>query len=59
VVPQGLFEFFPIFFFGDFQSLFSVIFFESFWGFYLGDLLGGCMHEPFMVLFTLILLPNP
>jgi hypothetical protein len=59
VVPQGLDVLFPFVLFGDFQSLF------------LGDFLGaisrpfslgfggGCMHEPFVVLFFLIPLPNP
>jgi hypothetical protein len=46
-------------FLNNFQSLFLVIFLESFRDLSLRDLLGGCMHEPFMVLFPLILLPNP
>jgi hypothetical protein len=59
VVPQGLDVLFPFILFGEFQELF------------LGDFLGAisrpfsfgfggrCMHEPFVVLFPLIPLPNP
>jgi hypothetical protein len=58
MVPQGLDVLFPFVLFGDFRSL------------SLGDFLGvisrpfslgfggGRMHEPFMVLFPLIPLPN-
>jgi hypothetical protein len=59
VVPQGLDVLFQFVFFGDFRSLFI--------GDFLGDIsrpfswgfVGGCMHEPFVVLFPLIPLPNP
>jgi hypothetical protein len=41
-----LFEFFPVFLFGDFRSLFLVIFLESFRGLSLGDLFGDvCMNH--------------
>jgi hypothetical protein len=46
-------------FFGDFQSLFLAIFLEGFRGLSLRDLVGGHMLEPFVVLFSLIPLPNP
>jgi hypothetical protein len=59
VVPQGLDVLFPFVLFGDFQSLFLSDFLGEIlrpfsWGF-----AGGCMHEPFVVLFLLIPLPNP
>jgi hypothetical protein len=45
VVPQGLFEFFPVFPFCDFRSLFLAIFLEGFRVLSLGDLLGDvCMN---------------
>jgi hypothetical protein len=59
VVPQGLFEFFPVFVFGDFRNLFLAIFLERFRGCFSSGFVWGCMHEPFMVLFPLIPLPNP
>jgi hypothetical protein len=40
VVSQGLFEFFLVFLFGVFQSLFLVFFSELFRGFSIYDLLG-------------------
>jgi hypothetical protein len=46
VVPQGLFEFFPVFLFGDFRSLFLAIFSESFRGVSLEDLLGDVSMNP-------------
>jgi hypothetical protein len=58
VVPQGLDVLFPFVLFGDFWTLFLAIFLERFQGTFLG-FGGGCMHEPFMVLFPLIPLPNP
>jgi hypothetical protein len=58
MVPQGLivsprFAFLVIF--GAFSWRFSCGGFETF---YLG-FGGGCMHEPFVVLFILFPLPNP
>jgi hypothetical protein len=50
-VPQGLDVLFPFILFGDFRSLLLVIFFLGFGG--------GCMHEPFVVIFPLISIPNP
>jgi hypothetical protein len=46
VVPQGLVEFFLVFLFGDFQSLFLVFFSERFRGLYLYDLLGNICMNP-------------
>jgi hypothetical protein len=46
VVPQGLFEFFPVFLFGDFRSLFLSIFMERFRGIFLGDLVGDKSLSP-------------
>jgi hypothetical protein len=46
VVPQGLFEFFPVFLFGDFRSLFLAIFLERFRGLSLGDLVGDTSLSP-------------
>jgi hypothetical protein len=59
VVPQGLDVLFLFVPFGDFHSPFfgdfhGVILGPFFWGF-----CGGCMHEPFVVIFPLIPLPNP
>jgi hypothetical protein len=61
VVPQGLDVLFPFVLFGDYRNLFLAIFLERFQGFSLFSLGfgGGCMHEPFVVLFPLIPLPNP
>jgi hypothetical protein len=59
VVPQGLFEFFPVFLFGDFQSLFLAIFLRRFWDLSLWDLVGNIFMSPFEILFPLIPLPNP
>jgi hypothetical protein len=56
MVPQGLDVLFPFVLFGDFRP-----FLGDFFGvrpFSLG-FGGGCMHEPFVVLFPLIPLPNP
>jgi hypothetical protein len=53
-----LFEFFPVFLFGDFRSLFLDIFLERFKLVFLG-ICWGCIHEPFVVLFPLIPLPDP
>jgi hypothetical protein len=42
----GLFEFFPVFLFGDFRSLFLAIFLERYQGRFLGDLLGDVCMNP-------------
>jgi hypothetical protein len=49
---------FPFVLFGDFRSPFLAIFLERFRGLSLWDLVGGCMHEPFAVLFPLIFPPK-
>jgi hypothetical protein len=46
VVPHGLFEFFPVFLFGEFRSLFMVFFSERFRGLSLYDLLGDICMNP-------------
>jgi hypothetical protein len=59
VVPQGLDVLFSFILFGDFRSLLLAIFLERFRGLSLWDLVGGCMYEPFVVLFPLIPVTEP
>jgi hypothetical protein len=46
VVPQGLLDFFPVFRFGEFQSLFLAILMERFRDLSLGDLVGDICLSP-------------
>jgi hypothetical protein len=57
VVPRGLDVLLPFVLFGDLPFL-GVFLEEISRPFSLG-FGGGCMNEPFMVLFPLITLPNP
>jgi hypothetical protein len=59
VVPQGFVVLFPVVLGGDFRSPLLVVFLVCFRDLALGDLMGGNMCEPFMVLLPLIPLPNP
>jgi UDP-N-acetylmuramyl pentapeptide phosphotransferase/UDP-N-acetylglucosamine-1-phosphate transferase len=59
VVSQGLDVLFPFIIFGDFGSLFLGIFLGAISRHFSLGFGGGCMHEPFMVLFRLIPHPNP
>jgi hypothetical protein len=59
VVPQGFVALFAGFLGGDFRSPLLVVFLVCFWDLALGDLMGGNLCEPFMVLLPLIPLPNP
>jgi hypothetical protein len=59
VVPQGLDVLFPVVLGGDFRSPLLVISLGCFWVLSLGDLMGGNLWEPFVVLWAVIPLPNP
>jgi hypothetical protein len=59
VVPQGLVVLFPVVLGGDFRSPLLVVFLRCFRDLALGDLVGGNLWEPFMVLWPVIPLPNP
>jgi hypothetical protein len=58
VVPQGLVVLFLVVFGGDFQSPLLVVLLVCFQDHALGDLMGE-IYEPFVVLLSLIPLPNP
>jgi hypothetical protein len=59
MVPQGLDVLFPFVLFGDFWSLFLASFFGVISRPFSFGFGGGCMVEPFVILFPLIPLPNP
>jgi hypothetical protein len=59
VVPQGLVVLFPVVLGGDFRSPLLVFFLGCFRDLALGDLLGGNLWEPFVVLWAVIPLSNP
>jgi hypothetical protein len=59
MVPQGLVVLFPFVLGGDFRSPLLVDFLVCFRDLALWGFGGGCMCEPFMVVFPLIPLPNP
>jgi hypothetical protein len=58
VVPQGFVVLFPVVLGGDFRSPLSVVFLGCFRYLALGDLTGGNLWEPFVVLWPVIPLPN-
>jgi hypothetical protein len=58
VVPQGLDGLFPVVLGGDFRSPLLVIFSGCFRDLALGDLMGGNLWKPFVVLWAVIPLPN-
>jgi hypothetical protein len=59
VVPQCLDVLFSVVLGGDFRSPFLVFFLGCFRDLALGDLMGGNLWEPFVVLWAVIPLPNP
>jgi hypothetical protein len=59
VVPQVLDVLFPVVLGGDFQSPLLVISLGCFRDLSLGDLMGGNLLEPFVILWAMIPLPNP
>jgi hypothetical protein len=59
VVPQVLFEFFPVFPFWWISEFFLGIFLGAISRPFSLRFVGGYLHEPFVVLFPLIPLPNP
>jgi hypothetical protein len=58
VVPQGFVVLFPVVLGGDFRSPLLVVFLGCFRVLALGDLVGGNLWEPFVVLWPVIPLPN-